>query len=83
MSAIFKREMRSYFTGVIGYVFLFIFLAVGGLFAVATDVFYTFFAIKTGYAGAISVLGTLVFIISVIKTTQDIAEEINIKYMLD
>ena len=60
-----------------------IFLAVGGLFAVATDVFYTFFAIKTGYAGAISVLGTLVFIISVIKTTQDIAEEINIKYMLD
>ena len=30
MLAIFKREMRSYFTGVIGYVFLFIFLAVGG-----------------------------------------------------
>ena len=60
-----------------------IFLAVGGVLAVATDVFYTFFAIKTGYAGAISVLGTLVFVISVIKTTQDISEEINIKYMLD
>ena len=31
MLAIFKREMRSYFTGVIGYVFLVLFLAVGGL----------------------------------------------------
>ena len=30
MLAIFKREMRSYFTGVIGYVFLVLFLAVGG-----------------------------------------------------
>jgi ABC-2 type transport system permease protein len=30
MLAIFKREMHSYFTGVIGYVFLVIFLAVGG-----------------------------------------------------
>ncbi len=31
MLAIFKRELRSYFTGAIGYVFLVIFLAVGGL----------------------------------------------------
>ena len=31
MLAIFKREMRSYFTGVIGYVFLVLFLAVGGI----------------------------------------------------
>ena len=31
MLAIFKREMRSYFTGVIGYVFLVLFLAIGGL----------------------------------------------------
>ena len=31
MLAIYKREMRSYFTGVIGYVFLVLFLAVGGL----------------------------------------------------
>ena len=31
MLAIFKRELRSYFTGVIGYVFLVLFLAVGGL----------------------------------------------------
>lgn len=31
MLAIFKREMRGYFTGVIGYVFLVIFLVVAGL----------------------------------------------------
>ena len=31
MLAIYKREMRSYFTGVIGYVFLVIYLAVAGL----------------------------------------------------
>lgn len=31
MLAIYKREMRSYFTGVIGYVFLVLYLAVAGL----------------------------------------------------
>ena len=31
MLAIYKREMRSYFTGTIGYVFLVLFLAVAGL----------------------------------------------------
>ena len=30
MLAIYKREMRSYFSGVIGYVFLVLFLAIGG-----------------------------------------------------
>ena len=30
MLAIYKREMRSFFTGVIGYVFLVLFLAIGG-----------------------------------------------------
>lgn len=37
MLAIYKREMRSYFTGIIGYVFLVLFLAVGGaLFSMTT-----------------------------------------------
>ena len=31
MLAIFKRELKAYFTGVIGYVFLVIYLAVAGL----------------------------------------------------
>ncbi len=51
MLAIFKREMRSYFTGAIGYVFLVIFLAVAGiifsyttLFSMSSDLtpYYTF-----------------------------------------
>ena len=50
MLAIFKRELRAYFTGVIGYVFLVIYLALAGvafcyttLFAMSSDVtaFYT------------------------------------------
>ncbi len=50
MLAIYKREMRSYFTGVIGYAFLVIFLAVAGivfcystLFSMSADVtaYYT------------------------------------------
>ena len=37
MLAIYKKEMRSYFTGIIGYAFLVIFLAVGGaVFAMTT-----------------------------------------------
>jgi ABC-2 type transport system permease protein len=51
MLAIYKRELRSYFTGVIGYVFLVVFLAVAGvvfsyttLFAMSADVtaYFTF-----------------------------------------
>lgn len=54
MLSIYKREMRSYFTGVIGYVFLVLFLAVGGvafclttLFAMSADVsqFFTYMMI--------------------------------------
>ena len=51
MLAIYKREMRSYFTGVIGYVFLVLFLVIGGaafcfttLFSMSADV-STFFTI--------------------------------------
>ncbi len=39
MLAIYKREMRSYFTGVIGYVFLVIFLAVAGIIFSYTTLF--------------------------------------------
>ncbi len=39
MLAIFKREMRSYFTGVIGYVFLVIFLLVAGIIFSYTTLF--------------------------------------------
>ena len=39
MAAIYKRELRAYFTGVIGYVFLVIFLAVGGIVFAYTTLF--------------------------------------------
>ena len=57
MLAIFKREMRSYFTSVIGYVFLVLYLAVGGaifcfttLYAMSADVtsFYLYMMIFSG-----------------------------------
>ena len=59
MLAIYKREMRSYFTGVIGYVFLVIFLAVAGilfsyttLYSMSSDVttFYTLMMIFSAVA---------------------------------
>ena len=39
MLAIFKREMKGYFTGVIGYVFLVIFLAIAGIVFCYTTLF--------------------------------------------
>ena len=39
MLAIYKREMHAYFTGVIGYVFLVIYLAVAGILFSATTLF--------------------------------------------
>ena len=56
MRAIYKREMRAYFTGVIGYVFLVLFLAIGGaifalttLFSMSADVsgFFTYMMIAS------------------------------------
>ena len=57
MLAIFKRELRAYFTGVIGYVFLVLYLALAGvifcyttLFAMSAEVttFYTLMMIFSG-----------------------------------
>ena len=39
MSAIFKRELRAYFTGVVGYVFVVIYLAVAGVIFAYTTLF--------------------------------------------
>ncbi len=56
MIAVFKKEMRSYFTGVIGYAFLVIYLALSGailcyttLFSMSADVtnFYSYLLILT------------------------------------
>ena len=54
MIAVYKKEMRSYFTSVIGYVFLVLYLAIAGavfcyttLFSMSSDVtaFFTFMLI--------------------------------------
>lgn len=56
MLAVFKKEMRSYFTGVIGYVFLVLYLALGGavfcfttLFSMTADVtpYFTYMLIAS------------------------------------
>lgn len=49
MLAIYKREMRSYFTGVIGYVFLVLFLAVGGAIFCLTTLFSMSASVATYY----------------------------------
>ena len=67
MLAIFKREMRGYFTGTIGYVFLVIFLAVAGiLFS-----FTTFFAMSadvTSYYTAMLLFSAVVLPILTMKS---------------
>ena len=67
MLAIFRREMRGYFTGTIGYVFLVIFLAVAGiLFS-----FTTFFAMSadvTSYYTAMLLFSAIVLPILTMKS---------------
>ncbi len=57
MLAVFKKEMRAYFTGVIGYVFLVLYLALGGavfcyttLFSMSAEVtpFFTYMMLASG-----------------------------------
>lgn len=58
-------------------------LTAGAFLLVAGDIFQTFFTIKFEFAGAISVFVSLIFAIIMLKTTRDILEEIETKYMLD
>jgi uncharacterized membrane protein len=58
-------------------------LLAGAVLLAAGDIFQTFFTIRFEIAGAISVFVSLVFGIIMLKTTRDILEEIETKYMLD
>ena len=60
-----------------------IFVAMGAILVAATDVFHTFWGEQFRFSGAIGGIANLIFIISIIKTTMDIFEEIETKYMLD
>ena len=71
MLAIFKREMRSYFTGVIGYVFLVLFLAVGG----GVFCYTTMFSMSSDVTGYFTIMLLFSAIILPILTMKSFSEE--------
>ncbi|MBR2466786.1 MAG: ABC transporter permease subunit [Clostridia bacterium] len=71
MLAVFKREMHAYFTGVIGYVFLVLFLAVGG----AVFCFSTLFQMSGSSTTWFTVMLFMCAIILPILTMKSFSEE--------
>ena len=58
-------------------------MAVGAALVVATDIFYIFGAEVYGFAGALSMIATIVFIACSVKAMYEIRSDIEIKYMLE
>ncbi len=71
MFAVFKREIHSYFTGVIGYVFLVLFLAVGG----AVFCFSTLYSMSGSSTTWFTVMLFMCAIILPILTMKSFSEE--------
>lgn len=71
MFAIFKREMRGYFTGVMGYVFLVMFLAVAGIAFCST----TLFAMSSNVTTYFTIMMLLSAIMLPILTMKSFSEE--------
>ncbi len=71
MLAVFKREMHAYFTGVIGYVFLVLFFAVGG----AVFCFSTLFQMSGSSTTWFTVMLLMCAIILPILTMKSFSEE--------
>ena len=71
MLAIFKREMRGYFTGVIGYVFLALFLAVAGVVFCYT----TLFSMSADVSSYFTLMLILCAVILPILTMKSFSEE--------
>lgn len=67
MLAIFKRELRGYFTGVIGYVFLVLFLAVAGIIFSYTTLF-SMTADSTSYFTAMLLFSAIILPILTMKS---------------
>lgn len=67
MLAIFKRELRGYFTGVIGYVFLVLFLAVAGIIFSYTTLF-SMTAESTSYFTAMLLFSAIILPILTMKS---------------
>lgn len=71
MLAIFKKELRSYFTSMIGYLFIGFFLAIVGVYFMAYN-------LQGGYANFEYVLNSMVFVFVIlvpILTMRLLAEE--------
>lgn len=60
-----------------------IFVAASAVLVAAADIFHIFFGAEFGFTGALGGIANLIFMISIIKTTMDISEEIETKYMLE
>ena len=75
MIAIFKREMRGYFTGVIGYVFLVLFLAVAGVMFAYT----TMFAMSSDVSSYFTIMLLFSAIILPVLTMKSFSEERKMK----
>lgn len=75
MLAIFKREMRGYFTGVIGYVFLVLFLAVAGLVFCYT----TLFSMSADVSAYFTLMLILCAVMLPILTMKTFSEEKKVK----
>ena len=71
MFAIFKREIKGYFTGVMGYVFLVMFLAVAGIAFCAT----TLFAMSSNVTTYFTIMMLLSAIMLPILTMKSFSEE--------
>lgn len=70
MLAIFKRELRSYFTGALGYVFLVIYLAVAGVVFAYTTLF-SMSGDVTAYFTAMLLLSAVVLPLLTMKTLSE------------
>lgn len=75
MLAIFKREFRSYFTGVVGYVFLVVFLAM----AAATFCFTTLFSMSSNVTSYFVVMLLFSAIVLPLLTMKSFSEERKLK----
>ena len=75
MGAIFKRELRSYFTGTIGYVFLVLYLAAGG----AVFSFTTLYAMSAEVSGFFTYMLLFSAVALPLLTMKSFSEERKIK----
>ena len=71
MIAVFKKEMRSYFTGVVGYVFLVLYLALAGLIFAYT----TFFSMSASVTNFFTLMLVVSAVILPLLTMKSFSEE--------